>query len=127
LCTECNNGEYGSWGSVKDKDTIFDYKNLPTYARITDIGRNRIEEFLSFQKQQKLNDSIVRTNFFVIATFAAILLGAGFQFASLIKDRRAEQLRLELQHKNLELQSLQDRINLLENLDHAHIDNADKK
>jgi hypothetical protein len=54
--------QYGSWGTIKEGNILFDYNNLPTFARLTPEGLVYIENVLTNETQLKVSKSILTTN-----------------------------------------------------------------
>jgi hypothetical protein len=57
--------QYGSWGTVKEVETLFDYNNLPVFARMTDEGADNIEKIVQQETQLNVSKSVLETNGFI--------------------------------------------------------------
>lgn len=57
-----NTTDYGSWGTVKEGNTLFDYTHIPVSARITEEGAAMISGDIVAERQERVDNSVLRTN-----------------------------------------------------------------
>jgi len=93
---ETDSTEYGSWGTLKEGTTVFDYTHLEIKGRITPNGVENIEKVIAGENQDKLNKSVLTTNGLIKWSGVLSLVFAGLAaFISWMQYKKDEPVKIQ--------------------------------